>query len=73
MKNVYSVFDYDQNRIGFAARNGTTAVASTPTTVAASLAQEQAAQQPQPALRNPLVQTTPAHILAVPPHYQSSP
>ncbi|GAM38920.1 hypothetical protein TCE0_034r10046 [Talaromyces pinophilus] len=36
MKNVYSVFDYDQNRIGFAARNGTTAVASTPTTVAAS-------------------------------------
>lgn len=36
MKNVYSVFDYDQNRIGFAARNGTTAITSTPTTVAAS-------------------------------------
>jgi cathepsin D len=37
MKNVYSVFDFDQNRIGFAARNGTTATTtSTPSTVSAS-------------------------------------
>lgn len=36
MKNVYTVFDYDQNRIGFAARNGTTATMSTPSTVSAS-------------------------------------
>lgn len=28
MKNVYSVFDFDQNRIGFAARNGTTTMPS---------------------------------------------
>jgi cathepsin D len=40
MKNVYSVFDFDQNRIGFAARNGTTATTSTPSTVAASPSSE---------------------------------
>lgn len=36
MKNVYTVFDYDQNRIGFAARNGTSTTTTTTSTVSAA-------------------------------------
>jgi cathepsin D len=35
LKNVYSVFDFDQNRIGFAARNGTVATTSANTAATA--------------------------------------
>uniref|UniRef100_A0A093VUI3 Aspartic-type endopeptidase ctsD n=1 Tax=Talaromyces marneffei PM1 TaxID=1077442 RepID=A0A093VUI3_TALMA len=40
MKNVYSVFDFDQNRIGFAARNGTNTTMNTPSTVSAPASAE---------------------------------
>lgn len=36
LKNVYSVFDFDQNRIGFAARNGTVATTSSTSTASAA-------------------------------------
>ncbi|EED23769.1 aspartic-type endopeptidase (CtsD), putative [Talaromyces stipitatus ATCC 10500] len=49
MKNVYSVFDFDQNRIGFAARNGTAATISTASPVSAAASSGNAGTTTSPA------------------------
>lgn len=43
LKNVYTVFDFDQNRVGFAARNGTVATTTTASAAASTDATSAAA------------------------------